>query len=149
MLVTVDTNVFVYAFDNRDPVKQATANWLIPHLLDLGALVGVQVLGELFCVLSSKLKMPRALAVGYVDNIGRTWPVFASDRASTLRALSLAASGRFSFWDANLVSAAESVGCTYFLTEDMADGARIGDLELVNPFGPDGPTPRVREILSL
>jgi hypothetical protein len=34
------------------------------------------------------------------------------------------------------------------LSEDMHDGARFGDLEIFNPFGPAGPSDRMKALLS-
>jgi predicted nucleic acid-binding protein len=49
-----------------------------------------------------------------------------------------AAAGRFSYWDAVLLASAATVGCTTMLSEDMADGARLGGITVRNPFGPNG-----------
>lgn len=49
-------------------------------------------------------------------------------------------------WDANLATAAEAAG---LLFEDMADGMRIGELEVVNPFAIDGLPKRARAHLAI
>jgi hypothetical protein len=41
---------------------------------------------------------------------------------------------RLSYWDALIVAAASSAGCTRLLTEDLADGAAFGGVRVVNPF---------------
>lgn len=41
---------------------------------------------------------------------------------------------RLNFWDAHLVASALAVGCTYFLSEDLNGGQKIGSLAIVNPF---------------
>ncbi|MDH3404718.1 MAG: VapC toxin family PIN domain ribonuclease, partial [Acidobacteriota bacterium] len=39
-----------------------------------------------------------------------------------------------SFWDALIVSAARVSGCRMLLTEDLQNGQRFEELEVVNPF---------------
>lgn len=46
--------------------------------------------------------------------------------------------GRFSFWDAVLLATAEEAGCTICFSEDMKDGATLGSITVINPFGPGG-----------
>jgi predicted nucleic acid-binding protein len=39
-----------------------------------------------------------------------------------------------SWWDALIVSAAQSSGCRYLLTEDLQENQLLGDVEVINPF---------------
>jgi predicted nucleic acid-binding protein len=78
-----------------------------------------------------------------------SFPVFSASVQSTARAFAEAASGRLSFWDANLLCSAEHAGCTHIISEDMADGLRIGRLEVVRAFDNGRPSERVRAILQL
>jgi predicted nucleic acid-binding protein len=41
---------------------------------------------------------------------------------------------RIAFWDALIVEAALSRGCTTLLSEDLQDGRRFGALVIENPF---------------
>lgn len=41
---------------------------------------------------------------------------------------------RLSWFDCLLISAAETLGCSHFLTEDMGAGRQIGSIVLVDPF---------------
>ncbi len=40
----------------------------------------------------------------------------------------------FQWFDCLLLASASNDGCNVFLSEDMTDGARFGDLVIVNPF---------------
>jgi len=51
-------------------------------------------------------------------------------------ALGDASAGRASYWDALLVATASEAGCTIILSEDMADGADLGNVRIHNPFSP-------------
>ncbi|PIO98120.1 PIN domain-containing protein [Pleomorphomonas carboxyditropha] len=148
-MLTVDTNVLVYSFDDREAGRQAAAREIIRALRDRNAPIGLQVIGESYRVLTGKLRLPRPDVAAALGGLARTWPVFASDVATTCRALAEAAAGHLSFWDASLVAAAEAAGCTHIFSEDMGDGFRLGRLEVVHPFSGEGLSPRARALLDL
>jgi predicted nucleic acid-binding protein len=64
-------------------------------------------------------------------------------------ALPHAVGGRASYWDALLVATAAEAGCRLILTEDMADGTFLCDVEIHNPFTTNGMTDLTRELLDL
>jgi predicted nucleic acid-binding protein len=147
-MLTIDTNVLVYAFDQREREKQAVAKAVLDAMHGRQMPIALQVCGEFYNVLTRKFdKAPRD-AAELAHSLMVSFPLFASSPATVSEAFDLAATGRFSFWDANLISAAEAAGCTVLLSEDMADGARIGRLEVVAPFGPDGLSRRARAHLN-
>jgi predicted nucleic acid-binding protein len=65
-------------------------------------------------------------------------------------ALGEAASGRASYWDALLVATAAEAGCVAIITEDLADGAAVGDVRIRHPFAASGGiADPVRRLLGL
>jgi hypothetical protein len=65
-------------------------------------------------------------------------------------ALTDAAVGRASYWDALLVATAGEAGCRVILTEDLADGADLSGVRIRNPFSPSGGlTEHARGLLGL
>src|SRR5215472_9547963 len=66
------------------------------------------------------------------------FPCAAASEASVRTALSEAASGRASYWDALLVTTAGEAGCIAILTEDLADGAEMSGVRIHNPFSAAG-----------
>ena len=149
MIVTFDSNVLVYCFDHRYPAKQAICSDIVEGMSAGRMPLGLQVVGESFRVLTRKLAIPGADVAEVLRFLMQSRPTFAATETSTLRALLLAAPGRLSFWDANLLSAAETAGCTHILSEDMGDGFRLGRLEVVNPFSGEDLSPRARALLDL
>src|SRR5262249_8313205 len=149
MVVTIDTNIFLYQLDQRDPVKFQAAAVLVDALRSLNGPVGLQVCGEFYRGATGRFGLPPWTAAQAARNLLVAFPSFAATAATTGRALAVAASGLFSFWDANLLAAAEEAGCTHILSEDMADGARLGRIEVVAPFGTNGVSERARTLLSL
>jgi predicted nucleic acid-binding protein len=148
-MISSDTNVFVYASDPRDPVKRATADAIVDALGRVDSALGLQVVGELQNALRRRVRTPPLVAYRAARDLLKRFQTFAYDERAVELALAEATVGRLSYWDALLLAAADAAGVTVMLSEDMADGLVFGALEVVNPFGPDGPSARVRSLLAL
>ena len=68
--------------------------------------------------------------------------------AAVRAALAHASAGRASYWDALLVATAGEGGCATLLSEDMADGAQLGSVTIVNPFDAGALNDRAATLLS-
>jgi len=148
-MISCDTNVFVYASDPRDPAKRAAADAVVDALGRAGGAVGLQVIGELQNALRRRVRTPPWVAYQAARNLLARFQTFAYDERAVELALGEALVGRLSYWDALLLAAADAAGVTVMLSEDMADGLVYGRLQVINPFGPHGPSDRVRQLLSL
>ena len=84
-----------------------------------------------------------------LDNYVHALDSFAYDRPDVVRALAAFRVGHYSYWDALLLAAAERAGCRVMFTEDLHDGARFGEIEIINPFSASGLSPRARAALGL
>jgi predicted nucleic acid-binding protein len=149
VLITADTNILVYQLDLRDPTKFQAAGELVDALRTTNSPLGLQLCGEFYRAATRRFGLAPWTAAQVARNLMTAFPVFAASVATTSRALAAAATGLFAFWDANLLAAAEEAGCTHILSEDMADGARLGRIEVVTPFGPGGISDRARALLLL
>lgn len=149
MRVTFDTNIWVYTVDQRDLHKSRAAQTLVLAANEKDVFVGIQCCGEFYNACTRRLGKPRWEAAQAARNLAVSFPSFTTQLASIQTALGEAAAGRFSFRDANLLAAAEAAGCTHMISEDMADGARLGRIEVVAPFGPSGVSDRARILLSI
>jgi predicted nucleic acid-binding protein len=147
-LITADTNVLVYLWDNQAPPKMAVATQVAAFLAAKSWPLALQVIGETQNVLRRKLRQPPWQAAQNARNLLTTFPSFPASAANAAESLTLMAAGRLSYWDALLVTAARDAGCDVLLTEDMQDGARFGSLEIVNPFGAAGPSARFQALLA-
>lgn len=148
MIVSPDTNLFVYAADDDEPVKQSFAREVICLLAARRAPVALQVVGELQNALRRGLKMPNHLASQQARNVFTAFGSFPYDAACVDHALAQSAAGRLSYWDALLLSACGRAGVQALLSEDMQDGFVLGGVEVINPFGPGGLAPRARAVLE-
>lgn len=149
-MITADSNVFVYLYDDRKPAKQRTAEVVVRSLAERKAALALQVVGEVQNVLRRKFTIPawKAAQVGY--NLLQTFETFAYSRDAVERALGQLSSTHYSYWAALLLASADEAGCTVLLSEDMKDGQRFGGVLIVNPFTESGElSPRARALLEL
>lgn len=146
-MITADTNIFIYNVDIADPAKHRASAEIVDALAARRAPIALQVAGEFYAALTRQLRRPSWQAAQAARNLLSSFRIIAATQRSTERALAEAATGRFSFWDANLLSAAETGGCTYIISEDMADGLRLGNLEVVHPFAGGDISDRARALL--
>lgn len=147
-MLTADTNLLVYAVDERDAAKHAVASHLIKRLEQAGAPLGLQAIGEYYAALTRRLKRPTWQAAQSARNYLAKFQTFAITGESVMRALAEASAGRFSYWDALLLASADLAGCSVMLSQDMTDGARLGHIEVVHPFGDGGLSERAQAALA-
>ncbi len=133
----IDSNVFIYLFDETDPGKRRTAERLIQQALEAGsATISFQVVQETLSVLVGKLRRPanRDEAQRFLDKVlAPLWQVMPS-AALYQRALDLQWRYRFGFYDSLIVTAALEANCTRLVSEDLQHGQRIEGLVIDNPF---------------
>lgn len=149
-MISADTNVFVYAADDRDTQgRQAVAAAVIVELARHAQPVALQVVGELQNALRRRLRLPPHLAMQQARNVFALFPNFPYDADCVDVALAQAAAGRFSYWDALLLAACARAGVTTLLSEDMQDGAVFSGVRVLNPFCSGGMSPVVRQLLQI
>ncbi|MFO1186280.1 MAG: hypothetical protein U1E87_01760 [Alphaproteobacteria bacterium] len=147
-MLTADTNLLVYAVDERDMAKHEAASHLVRRLEQAGAPLGLQAIGEYYSALTRRLKRPTWQAAQSARNYLAKFQTFAITGESVERALAETSAGRFSYWDALLLASADLAGCTVLLSEDMTDGTRLGHVEVVHPFAERGLSKRAEAALA-
>ena len=134
--VFVDTNVFVYAHDPSETLRQPVAQALVAELWRTrsGAL-STQVLQEFYVVATRKFDPPmsRREARHLVDAYGH-WQLIQVDVALILAASQLEERHTLSFWDALIVEAARRAGANRLVSEDLQTGRRLAGVLIDNPF---------------
>jgi predicted nucleic acid-binding protein len=148
MRATIDTNVFVYMLDASEPLKQAAAVELVSSLRSAACAVSLQTVGELYAALTGRLRRAPWEAGQASRNLLAAFPSFGASRAAVERALAEATSGRYSYWDALQLASAHEAGCHYCFSEDMSEGEKFGDVEIIHPFGPQGLNERTRSLME-
>jgi predicted nucleic acid-binding protein len=128
--VFFDSNVILYLASN-DAKKSARSE---RHLIE-GGVISVQVLNEVTNVLRSRRwKRPWPEVSEFLFNIRSALAVIPVTISTHERAVAYAERYKLSIFDANIVAAAVSAGCTTLYSEDMHDGMVIDGLTIRNPF---------------
>lgn len=148
MIVSLDTNVLVYAYDGRDALKQSVARQVVGTLAAAGAPVALQTVGEFQSALTRRLKRPLGEVVLQSRLVLSMFDFFGYGQAEVELALIRVGTGRLSYWDGLLIASAETAGVEVMLSEDMGDGIRYGAVTVINPFGPAGLSERARIALE-
>lgn len=132
--VFLDTNVLVYLFDRDEPGKRAVAARLLDERADQ-IVVSTQVLQEFYIAVTRRLGKPltEAEAEAAVRHLSAL-DVVVVDTEIILAAVALSRRHRIAFWDALIVEAALSRGCTTLVSDDLQDGRRFGTLAVEDPF---------------
>lgn len=135
-VVFVDTNVLVYARDTTDQGKQERAITWLAALWDAEAgRLSWQVLQEYYVTATRKLDPPRDPALVREDVASlATWRPLAPHLPIIDTAWAVEDRFGFSWWDALIVAAAQTAGCTHLLTEDLQDGQDLDGVLVVDPF---------------
>jgi predicted nucleic acid-binding protein len=133
----LDTNIFIYSIDRRDPVKEQKAAKLIRD--SLGSLKGVvsfQVVQEFVNVATKGLVAPMSIESSqlYLEKVFLPLLRVHSSAALYGEALALQSRYRLSWYDSLIVCAAMQAECGILYSEDMQHGQRFGTLQIQNPF---------------
>ncbi len=135
----VDTNIFVYAEDRREPIKRGIALSLIERLTKENRLVvSPQVINE-FCAVLFLGKVRTATQedmLALIEEMEAIAIVAPLTLDLTRDAIRVAYSCSISWFDALIWAAAKSSNCTTIYTEDIPGIQVFEGVRYVNPFQP-------------
>ncbi len=135
---TLDTNLLVYAMDSTAGVRHQLACDIVRRAVRLDCWLTLQAVSEFYAATSRKGIVSLADAAAQAADWLELFPCAAASSTSVRAALSDAAAGRASYWDALLVATAGEAGCVAILTEDLRDGGELNGVRIHNPFGAGG-----------
>ena len=131
----LDTNVFVYLFDETDNYKREIAEGLVHEALQNNtSCISYQVVQETINVITQKLHATPGKARQLFDHV--LLPLWLVNPTQTLyrRCLNLQTRYRLSFYDSLIVAAAIYANCKTLYSEDMQHGQKIEGVTITNPF---------------
>ncbi len=138
----VDTNILIYAHDRSQRHRQRQAAELLDRLWETNAgLLSIQVLQEFYVNVTTKVTHP--LSPGNarkILEIYSAWPIVSPTAQDVINATILAKRYKISFWDAMILTAAESGGASILWSEDLNPGQKYKNVQVRNPFAesPEG-----------
>lgn len=133
----IDTNIFVYSFDNLQPSKKERASALIQDALKTGlGMISTQVIQEFLNVATQKFAVPMQIedAVAYTRLVLNPLCQVYPDLALYESSLEIQAETRYSFYDSLILAAALQGGCAMLYSEDLQDGQQVRGVRIVNPY---------------
>lgn len=135
MIVSFDSNVLIYAIDNRSGERHAVAADILGRAIANGtALLPLQALGEFYHVTTRRFRIEPATARKFIDGWLRTVRVEPYGETDVVAATDACAAHGLSFWDAMIWAVSERIGASVLVTEDMQHGRRLGGVRLMSPF---------------
>jgi predicted nucleic acid-binding protein len=133
----LDSNIFIYAYDPRDPRKQSVADDLIRSLAVGGeATISYQVIQEFFnfALVKAASRMTGDDAQKYLTTTFRPLNTVPSSFALVSDAIGIHQRYRLSWYDSLIVSAAQQAGCHTLYSEDLQHGQQFGSVTVQDPF---------------
>ena len=133
----IDTNVFIYLFDETNDRKRTIADRIVKTALETRtARISHQVVQETLNVVTRKLPSPMTAENAQrflVQVLAPLWQIMPNI-ALYRRGLDVQARYGFSFYDSLIIAEALESGCTRLYSEDLQHGQQIEGLTIENPF---------------
>jgi len=131
----LDSNILVYAFDTREPVKRARTRALIESLPAEGIVLSAQVINEFYFTMTRKLRRPLPAAEAEEAVRGLFgFRILPLDHRLSMAAMEMVRKHKLSIWDALIIQSALEGKCRTLFSEDFQNGRRFGGLTVINPF---------------
>jgi len=133
----LDTNIFVYTFDEQNSVKRERARALVAEALsESRGVISYQVMQEFLNAALRKFSKPLTAvdAERYLTIVLEPLcAVFASVELYH-QAIDIADRSKYSFYDSLIIASALQAGCSVLYSEDLQHGQKIGGLRILDPF---------------
>jgi predicted nucleic acid-binding protein len=133
----IDTNVFVYSFDDRQPDKKVRALALISDALQTGnGMISWQVMQEFLNVSTRKFLVPLKPedAKLYLQKVLHPLCQVFPDVDLYSAALEIITKSGYSFYDSLIIASAQRCGCVTLYSEDLHSGHLVDSVKIINPF---------------
>ncbi len=141
----IDTNVFVYSFDQSQPEKRERALSLIAEALQSGdGIISSQVIQEFLNVATRKFSTPMTWqdCHAYLTRVLQPLCQVYPDLALYETSLDIQQETGYSFYDSLILAGALRGGCEVLCSEDLQSGQQVHGVKIVNPFtGQNTPQP--------
>ena len=133
----IDTNIFVYWFDDRVKAKQQKARQIIEQAVNGAAgIISYQVIQEFLHVAAKKFSKTMSIYEGqyFLDTVlaplCEVYPTIEFYKNTVVVQNEM----KCSFYDALIVAAAVQEHCSILYSEDLQHGRVISGVKIQNPF---------------
>lgn len=135
-LVSLDTNILVYAADIAAGDKHDIAVGIVDRLTPENFVLTQQVVGELFNVARRSAPALRSALAEIIDNLLLTFTIAPTPIELLRPAFDRSNSRQLQFWDSVIVTVCLVHSVEMLISEDMQDGMKLDGLTVINPFNP-------------
>ena len=134
--VTIDSNIWAYAFMEGDDRRSVVAKSLIESYKRSRnkIIISTQIVNEVCHVMLKKGGVNSSDVNGYIDYFYTESSVVLIQENTMRLAVQLRFDQSLSFWDSLIVAIALENNCDTLYSEDMHHGLEIKQLRIVNPF---------------
>lgn len=129
----IDTNIFVYEIDVKNPNKQKVAHNFLKSCRADSTFVSTQVLQEFYNAATTKLNVEKQDAKNFVK-VAACYNVVQISVATIFSAIDINTRYQFSIWDSLILASAIESGCDTLYTEDLNNGQVVKGVKIINPF---------------
>jgi predicted nucleic acid-binding protein len=133
----IDTNIFVYSFDNSEVEKQRISKKIIAEAnTNLKGIISYQVIQEFINVATKKFKSPLLMpdCNKYLSVVLEPLCEIFASIDLYYQSLEIMERWKYSFYDSLIIAAALKGNCSIIYSEDLKDQQKINDLTIINPF---------------
>jgi predicted nucleic acid-binding protein len=133
----LDTNIFVYTFDEGNPGKRERAREIVAETLSgPRGIISYQVVQEFLNAALKKFSKPltAADAERYLTIVLEPLCAVFAGFELYHQAIDIANRLKYSFYDSLIIASALQAGCSVLYSEDLQHGQKIGGLRILNPF---------------
>ena len=134
MMIAIDTNILAYAEGIGDAARRDASLGLLSRMPAESVLIPAQVLGELFRVLTGKVKCTPDAARSRVLQWADCFEVADSKWTAFQAAFDLTDDHGLQIWDALILAVTAENRCRVLLSEDMQHGFTWRGVTVVNPY---------------
>ncbi|MFB2835760.1 PIN domain-containing protein [Floridanema evergladense] len=132
--VFLDTNLWIYFYAKEPIEKSQKIEEIISNNIQQ-IQVSVQILGELFHVLTRKKLTSQSDAASIVLELINNFSILEVDHPKVIQALQINSKYGYSYWDSLVIATALLSDCAILYSEDMQHNQLIENkIQIINPF---------------
>jgi len=132
--IFIDTNIIIYANDQRDKKKQKKAiNTIKTIMTSASGTISTQVMQEYAYVALTKLRQAPDVVLRQLMLL-ETFEVIHQSPDQIRRAIEIMYVYKIGFWDAFIISNAEHANCLVIYSENLNPGQYYSGIKIMNPL---------------
>ncbi len=131
--IFVDTNIWLYAFMEKESKKTEIARKIINTNTESISL-SVQVLNEICINLIKKADYLEEEIRKLINNLQNVYDIYPITVEDSLKASEVRSRFYISYWDSLIIASALNNRCNILYSEDMQHNQIIEGLKIINPF---------------